>query len=691
MVKQIKLEDKILESLPGVGSATKSKLNSLGIFRITDLLLFLPQQLIDKSIISEIDSIQSGDHCVLIGVIDKIVLTKGFKKNLILTINIKDKKMRVRFIHKTIIYKYLKVKDRVRLSGIVYIKGSTAEMIHPEIEVIINERTLEKVIPLYNTKKVLGQKKIRNLIKFVLDYVIKKKSDDIFNNEFLEFLKVPNYIDALRACHNPINDSYNQALETFEYSRRRFVLEELISRSIRFEKIKVDSSKRKSHVFRSSKSDIDKFIKSLSFKLTNSQALAVDEIINNLKGEFASTRLIQGDVGCGKTIISVVASFASFDSGLQTAFLAPTEILVDQHVSYLKNIFSNYDINIATLKNNLKKSEKDQVIKNLYNGNIDIVVGTHSLINANIKFNKLGLCVIDEQHKFGINQRLSFSSHTSNSNFASHVIYLSATPIPRSLSLVLYQGLDYTCITEKPKNRQSIVTEIISSENRDHIFSKIRSLVSNKEKVFWVCPSIYADNSNELESVYKTFDILDKEFKNFNIGILHGQLNEKESDFIINDLRDGSLDILICTTVIEVGIDIPDATCIVIEDANRFGLSQLHQLRGRVGRSEKESYCFLLHKGEITEQSRARLSAIKENQDGFKVAESDLAIRGSGDYLGSRQSGHLNNYKLATMEDFINNIDLIKQISPMLERLSHDTKEKLLKRWDDSNSDKLIL
>ena len=691
MSKQIILEDKILESLPGVGNATRSKLNSLGIFRITDLLLFLPHQLIDKSIVSEMDSIQSGDNCLFIGVIEKIVITRGFKKNLILTVNIKNKRIRVRFMHKIIIYKYLKVKDRVRFSGTIYIKGSVVEMIHPEIEVVIDERALEKVIPLYNTKRILGQKKIRKLIKFVLDYVIKKKSDDIFDNKFLKFINAPNYIDALQACHSPVNDNYDYAITKFEYSRRRFVLEELISRNIRFEKIKAESSKNISYSFELSRSRISEFIQSLSFKLTNSQSLAVDEIIEKFGGEFASTRLIQGDVGCGKTIVSAIAAFLSFDSGLQTAFLAPTEILVDQHVSYLKKIFSNYDINIVTLKNNLKKIEKDRVIDNLKNGKIDIVVGTHSLINANIQFHKLGLCVIDEQHKFGINQRLSFSGSRGKSNIAPHVIYLSATPIPRSLSLVLYQGLDYTRITEKPKNRQNIITELIHSQNRRNIFSKIKNLVSKKEKIFWVCPSISSENSTELESVYKTSEILNKEFKDFNIGILHGQLDEQESDSIINNLRDGSLDILVCTTVIEVGIDIPDATCIVIEDANRFGLSQLHQLRGRVGRSDKESYCYLLHKDEITEQSKARLSAIRENQDGFKVAERDLAIRGSGDYLGSRQSGYLNNYKLATMDDFINNLDLIQEITPMIKKLPDDTKEKLLRRWDESISDKLVL
>ena len=691
MPKQLQLEDNSLETLPGVGKVTKTKLQNIGINRITDLLLHLPNYLIDKTNISKITDIKNGDKCLFIGIISNIFYTRGFHKNLILSVSVQSIDIQIRFIHKIIVYKHLKIGDKVRIFGVVYINSSKKIMIHPEIEVIQNEHNLEMIVPYYNTRRQISQSKIRKLIRFVLDYLRKKNSQDIFDKNILESFNIPNHLDALENCHFPSAKSFDDAVNEFEKSRRRFVLEEIISKNIRLDEMKQNMQRKQSHKFSYDKNDIDEFINSLPFELTDSQAQAVNLICSNLAEEYASSRLIQGDVGCGKTIVSTIIAYATYLSGLQAAFLAPTELLVDQHYNYIKDSFSDKDIQVAYLKGSMSTKAKHSVLKSLKNGSIDIVIGTHSLINSSISFKKLGLCVIDEQHKFGINQRSSFIQKRDSSNMSPHIIYMSATPIPRSLALVLYQGLDYTTINDVPKGRKHIITERIDLDNRSIMYSKIKNRLSEGEKVFWVCPAINTGESSELESVYSVQDELLNIFKGRNIAVLHGQLDDNIEADTIKKFRDDKIDILICTTVIEVGVNIPNATCIVIEDSNRFGLSQLHQLRGRVGRSTRQGFCFLAYKSHLSENAEMRLNSLASHSSGFKIAEEDLLIRGSGDYFGNRQSGHINNFKLATLQDFLTNVDIIKNLQVKISNLPDITRSQLLKRWRNEEEDSFKL
>ncbi len=691
MPKQLQLEDNSLETLPGVGKVTKTKLQNIGINRITDLLLHLPNYLIDKTNISKITDIKNGDKCLFIGIINNIFYTRGFHKNLILSVSVQSIDIQIRFIHKIIVYKHLKIGDKVRIFGVIYINSSKKIMIHPEIEVIQNEHNLEMIVPYYNTRRQISQSKIRKLIRFVLDYLRKKNSQDIFDKNILESFNIPNHLDALENCHFPSAKSFDDAVNEFEKSRRRFVLEEIISKNIRLDEMKQNMQRKQSHKFSYDKNDIDEFINSLPFELTDSQAQAVNLICSNLAEEYASSRLIQGDVGCGKTIVSTIIAYATYLSGLQAAFLAPTELLVDQHYNYIKDSFSDKDIQVAYLKGSMSTKAKHSVLKSLKNGSIDIVIGTHSLINSSISFKKLGLCVIDEQHKFGINQRSSFIQKRDSSNMSPHIIYMSATPIPRSLALVLYQGLDYTTINDVPKGRKHIITERIDLDNRSIMYSKIKNRLSEGEKVFWVCPAINTGESSELESVYSVQDELLNIFKGRNIAVLHGQLDDNIEADTIKKFRDDKIDILICTTVIEVGVNIPNATCIVIEDSNRFGLSQLHQLRGRVGRSTRQGFCFLAYKSHLSENAEMRLNSLASHSSGFKIAEEDLLIRGSGDYFGNRQSGHINNFKLATLQDFLTNVDIIKNLQVKISNLPDITRSQLLKRWRNEEEDSFKL
>ena len=401
--------------------------------------------------------------------------------------------------------------------------------------------------------------------------------------------------------------------------------------------------------------------------------------------------MIQGDVGSGKTVIAIIAALYTKQSGLQTAVLVPTEILADQHTDTFVKLLNKHNVSIVCLKNNISSSRKTSILNDLLEGNIDIVIGTHSLIQNDVCFKNLGLIIVDEQHKFGINQRVLLSQKNKDQDYLAHELYLSATPIPRSLSLVLYEGLEYTVIKDMPQNRKIISTEIISHLDRPSLHEKVNKILSNNNQVYWVCSCIDYTEEHEAEYVKGIYDELCSIFTSEKISMLHGRQDSKENSKIMNLFIKGKINILVCTTMIEVGVDVPNATCIVIEDPNRFGLSQLHQLRGRVGRCDKQSYCYLVSKDSLSEKAFSRLKALEDYTSGFAIAEEDLKLRGAGEYLGNKQSGINHNFKLATPEDAINNYPLIKESHKRLDLLDEKSKSKLIKRWGKESSETIQL
>ena len=681
MVTSTNLDDTNLESLPSVGPATKVRLNSIGINRISDLILFLPSFLIDKTTLTNLRDVEHSSTCLFVGVITKIYKSKGFKPNLIITVDVDNTKIQIRFLHKIIIYSNLKPGLKIRFSGLVRIKGRLIEMIHPEIEVLSGKKHIENVVPYYKTRKIISQNKIRKLIKYVYDYISTNNNKDVLSDKLLERLKLPHYLDALQYCHFPSSDDYDESNELFERGRQRFIIEELLAYKIILNDAKKKFELNKSAQYSILDININKFIESLPFNLTPSQLNAINDIKTSFGKTFPTKRLIQGDVGSGKTIIAAIASLYATSSKLQVAFLVPTEILADQHTKTFKNIFSNLPINISCLKSKLQTKEKKLILSSVTEGKIDILIGTHSLIEKNVVFKNLGLVIIDEQHKFGINQRIKISSNNVK-GFYPHEIYLSATPIPRSLSLVLYEGLDYTTIKHMPSGRKPIITQLVRSDDKEDLYRNIQKILDSNNQIYWVCSCIDFTETLETEYVTNQFEILSSKFPDFKIGILHGRNDPKENKINMQLFVNGEIDILVCTTMIEVGIDVPNATCIVIEDSNRFGLSQLHQLRGRVGRSNKQSYCYLIYKNVINDQAMRRLSALEKHTNGFNIAEEDLKLRGEGDYLGSKQSGSNHNFKLATPDDALENYDIVKDAMEILDDVNVEDKKKLIRRWD---------
>ena len=684
------LEDNDLEGLPSVGPSTKSRLNAIGIRRISDLILFLPSFLIDKTKLTNLADIENSSSCLFIGEIVRVFKTKGFKPNLIVNVNVEKTNIQIRFLHKIIIYSNLKAGQKIRFSGLIRIKGKLIEMIHPDIEILTGKKNIENVVPYYKTKRMISQNKIRKLIKYVYEYLANKNNIDIFSQRLLDKLELPQYLDALKYCHFPDSHNFDESTLLFESGRQRFIIEELLAYKLILNDAKNKYQLNKSAKFLIDDEQVTKFIRRLPFNLTSSQIQAINAIKQSFKNTFPTKRLIQGDVGSGKTIVAAIASLYTTQSNLQVAILVPTEILADQHFKTFKKLFSDSPIEVACLKRKLLDKNKKIILGSISNGTINIVIGTHALIEKNVTFKKLGLIIIDEQHKFGIQQRIQISSNNVKDIYP-HEIYLSATPIPRSLSLVLYEGLDYTIIDQMPKGRKTIFTKAMESTDKSELYDHILNILLLKEQIYWVCSCINLTESLEAEHVTGIFDTLSTEFASYKIGILHGKNNTNDNNETMNLFVKGEIDILVCTTMIEVGIDVPNATCIVVEDSNRFGLSQLHQLRGRVGRSDKQSYCYLVYKEGITDIAKSRLATLEKYSNGFNVAEEDLKLRGEGDYLGVKQSGSHHNFKLATPDDAILNYDIVKDTVKILDELSSKDKDKLIKRWGKDRSETLEL
>ena len=446
----------------------------------------------------------------------------------------------------------------------------------------------------------------------------------------------------------------------------------LLSSKIR---TKIKKIKKSQKIFKDCK---EKLIQDLNFKLTNDQEAAIKIINEDLKSKSRMFRLLQGDVGSGKTIVSMIAAVNCINAGYQTSFMVPTEILAKQHFSFAKKYLPK-NVKIEMLTGKSKYADRKKILENLKLGKIDFLIGTHALFQKKVEYNKLGLIIIDEQHKFGVRQRKELSEKGGNN---CDVLVMSATPIPRTMMMTVYGDMDLTLIKEKPKNRKKIVTYSKLEDKISEIIRFVKKEISNKNQIFWVCPLIEESKKVEQQSVVNKFNYLEKYFKN-RIGLIHGSLDKDERNKILNNFLDRKLDILVSTTVIEVGIDFPNANVIVIENADKYGLSQLHQLRGRVGRGSKQSYCILMFKSSLSENAKKRINILKSSDDGFVISEEDMKLRGYGDLLGFKQSG-IKNFRLA---DPILNEDLFLLAEAEVKKLemkgdNFNKYNKLLKLYD---------
>lgn len=675
---------KNLLDLKGIGEKGLIKLNRIGIRTIEDLLFHLPIRYQDRTKITNISETIPGKMYFIEGIIEKTNVIFYKKRMHIVRISDGTETMQLRFFYfnKNQI-KNFEIGASIRCYGDVRNINNIKEIIHPEYQFFDKKYPPELddyFTPVYPLTDGLHQSSLRNFIKQSLALL---KSKEILFPEILskEILKKYNLVDinsAIYNIHMPNKKiSYESLVNSENKNKKRLVFEELLAHQLVFKRIRVFNKTLSSFQLNDNDKPIKKLIGNLPFEPTKSQLEVMKEIISDMQQDKPMTRLVQGDVGSGKTLVALFGALHAITNGYQVAFMAPTEILSVQHYQSIKLMLKDFNINIALLYGGMKTKEKETIIEDIKLGNIDLIIGTHALIQNQIKFFNLALVIIDEQHKFGVHQRMTLSTKGKNSETYPHQLILTATPIPRTLAMTLYGNLDYSIINEMPKGRQTIETVALSESRRKEIFKKISKICNEGSQVYWVCPLIDESEVLECKAATNTYEELRLELKDISIGLIHGRMKIQEKEKVMESFRNKKIDLLVSTTIIEVGLDVPNATVMIIENSERMGLSQLHQLRGRVGRGDKKSTCILLYKNGLSDIARDRIDILRRCTNGFDIAKEDLEIRGPGEILGKKQKGDIN-FKIANIT---RDYKYIKESIECSKSISEKTSELLVKRW----------
>lgn len=559
----------------------------------------------------------------------------------------------------------MKYGKKYRFFGKISNKYGKIDLTSPVFDEIEKKNNTGKIIPLYPLTFSLSQNTIRKIIENGLKDVeedggLKETLPQYILNEY----KLEEINKAIETVHFP------KEFADFEIARKRFVFEELLSTQLALLQLKNSNLKDHKGISFSKDAHMSDVINSLPFNLTKAQLRVLEEIDKNMEQDKSMNRLLQGDVGSGKTVVAMISAYKAVKSGYQVAVLAPTAILATQHLENFQKILKKFDIRCELLISGITKKKKTEILEKLQNGEIDILIGTHAMLEENVTFKNLGLVVTDEQHRFGVKQRTTMAQKGENPD----VLVMSATPIPRTLALILYGDLDISVIDELPPNRKKIETFAVTKALEDRVNNFVRKQVDEGRQAYIVCPLVEESEENDLQSVISLYEKCKTEvFPNYRIEYIHGKMKQKEKDDIMERFKNGKIDILISTTVIEVGVDVPNSSIMVIEDAQRFGLAQLHQLRGRVGRGEYQSYCILKYEGK-GKNTRERMKIMTQTNDGFVISQKDLELRGSGDFFGTNQHG-IPDFKIANL---FTDIDILKLAQEAAIKIVNDD-EKLEK------------
>ena len=611
-----------LNIIKGLGPKNLSLLNKLGIFDTNDLVNFFPfrYEIIEKS---DLDNLVDNDKIITDGIIESVPSIFYFgkrKDKMTFKINSSNRIFTVSIYNRGFLKSKLKIGTKITVIGKLDIKHNM--IIASDIK--FGELVGTTILPIYHTTYGIGINTIR---KYIIQALGIYESKDLIPNYLSEKY---NFIDkekAINVVHNPTNKTeLNKALN-------RLVYEELFLFMCKMNYLKNNKQNKNGLTRKVDKEQVNEFIKTIPFKLTEDQNKAVDDIYNDLTKPYRMNRLLQGDVGSGKTIVAFISLYINYLSGYQGALMAPTEVLAIQHYNNIKNLFKGYDINIELLIGKTSKREKTRIYEDLKNGKTNIIIGTHALFTDEVIYNNLGLVITDEQHRFGVNQRASLK----NKGTTPDILYMSATPIPRTYALTLYGDMDISNIETLPNGKKEIITTVKSDKEIKDVLNSMYNELKNGHQIYIIAPLVEESDKVDYTNVYEIEENMKKAFgKLYNIGVMHGKMKSDEKEEVMTKFKNNEIQILISTTVIEVGVDVKNATMIVIYDAYMFGLSSLHQLRGRVGRNTLQSYCILM-----SDRETERLDILTKTNDGFKISEYDFKLRGSGDLFGVKQSGDM--------------------------------------------------
>ena len=641
--------DSPLKYVKGVGENRAKLFSKLGIYTLGDIIHYFPRDYEDRSVFKPILEASDGEPItVRVRFVTGITETRPRRNLSIQKAMVTDgaSLMNVTWFNQGYVKQNIDISREYVFFGTVRRVGSRVEIHNPVFEEADQSGNLTgRIVPVYPLTKGITQNILRKILRNALD-AASDKIVDILPTGFRHKYRLAEAVFSYEQIHFPTS------MENMEMARRRLVFEELLLLQLGLSSIKGTNSGQSG--IRFSPVDISPLLNALPFKLTPAQERVFEEIRADMESERRMNRLIQGDVGSGKTILAVLAMYIAASSGYQSAFMVPTEILAEQHYRTIAPLFEKFDIKVGLLTGGLKKKEKEAIKKEAEEERLDIIIGTHAVLEDSTMFGNLGLVITDEQHRFGVRQRARLSQKGENPD----LLVMTATPIPRTLALVLYGDLDVSIVDSLPPGRKPIKTYVVDESMRDRIYQFIRKNIAEGRQAYIVCPLVEESDELEVESATGLVEkIRDDALKGLRVGLIHGRMKSAEKDDIMRRFSRGELDVLVSTTVIEVGVNVPNANIMVIENAERFGLAQLHQLRGRVGRGSHQSYCILFNQGK-SEISRQRMEIMAKSNDGFVIAEKDLELRGPGDVFGVRQHG-LPEFRIANL---YRDMDVLKDV-----------------------------
>ncbi|WP_288688973.1 ATP-dependent DNA helicase RecG [uncultured Acinetobacter sp.] len=668
-----------VHQLQGVGAASATLLEKLNIFTTDDLLFHLPRDYEDRSTIIPMNQLTVGRSYLLEGTVKNIDFPPGKRKSMAAILDDDFGKITMRFYH---IYKGItdrvKPGNRLRIFGEVRVGARGLEMYHPELQVISEHTPLPQtqLTAIYPATEGLTQPKLREYVKQALTHY----SDDLpelLPQKFTNGFALKQALDYIH--HPPVDANMLQLSQGSHPAQQRLIFEELVAHQVSLLSRRAYIQQIEAPSFSPSKNFAKQLLSTLPFEMTGAQKRVSKEIAVDLKKNKPMLRLVQGDVGAGKTLVAGVAACHALEEGWQVAMMAPTEILAEQHYLNFKKWFEPLGLTVSWLSGKQKGKARAAAELSIQDGSANLVVGTHALFQENVQFAKLGLVIIDEQHRFGVDQRLALRNKGLN-GMTPHQLVMTATPIPRTLAMSAYGDLDTSVIDELPPGRTPIQTVTIPLDRREEVLQRIASNCADGKQAYWVCTLVEESETLDAQAAEATFNEIKERFPTLNIGLVHGKMKADEKQAVMQQFKNNELQLLIATTVIEVGVDVPNASIMVIENAERLGLSQLHQLRGRVGRGAKASFCALLYKNPLSQNGQERLRIMRETNDGFIIAEKDLEIRGPGELLGTKQTGDMG-FRVAKLE---RDDHLLSQAHHVAQQVLNDypsQADALLKRW----------
>ncbi|MDO5055579.1 MAG: ATP-dependent DNA helicase RecG [Pasteurella oralis] len=673
-----------LTALSGVGAAISEKLSKIGINNLQDLLFHLPIRYEDRTRITPIIDLRVDSYATIEGIVQTCEVQFG--KRPILTVSLSDgsSKLMLRFFNFNAGMKNsLQPGSRIKAFGEIRRGRFMAEMHHPEYQIIRDNAPLileENLTPIYSTTEGLKQNSLRKLTDQALALLEKIQVAEILPNEFNPHpfsLK-----EAIHFLHRPPPDISLEALEKgIHPAQQRLIFEELLAHNLAMQKVRLGMQQFSACVLRYQTDLKQRFLAQLPFQPTNAQIRVTQDIERDLANNYPMMRLVQGDVGSGKTLVAALAALLAIDNSKQVALMAPTEILAEQHATNFKRWFEPLGIKVGWLAGKVKGKARQVELESIQTNKVQMVVGTHALFQEEVEFADLALVIVDEQHRFGVHQRLMLREKGKKADIYPHQLIMTATPIPRTLAMTVYADLDTSIIDELPPGRTPITTVAISEDRRNEVIARVNhACVNEKRQAYWVCTLIDESEMLEAQAAEATAEDLRKILPHLRIGLVHGRMKPTEKQEIMTAFKNAEIDLLVATTVIEVGVDVSNASLMIIENAERLGLSQLHQLRGRVGRGNTASFCVLMYKSPLGKISQKRLQVLRDTQDGFIISEKDLEIRGPGEVLGTKQTG-IAEFKVANLMRDRKMIPTVQYYARRLIVEQPEVAESLIKRW----------